>query len=104
MTYNTTISLDETTRSIAQERIKNLSAFVRDMIRIHYGVDKHTLEVQKYYFTIPGTVMGGRGKMVLIRRCNPYSKQGRCYLCWPESNSELSDMILEAALKEGEEC
>ena len=104
MSYNTTISLDETTQSIARERIKNLSGFVRDMIRIHYGVDKHTLEVQKYYFTIPGTTMGAKGRMVLIRRCNPYSKTGRCYLCWPQMEGELADQILNAALKEGEDC
>lgn len=101
MSYVTTISLDEVTHSIAKERIRNLSGFVRDMIRIHYGAERHTMSVQKYHVSLPGASFNDKPRMLTVPRCNPYSKLGRCYLCWPNGEGELEAQIIAAAEKEG---
>ena len=84
-----TISLDEVTRQIAKE-IPNFSEWVRMQLYLFaHNVEEFHLFPPDYRnrggYQMARTVGPGMPLMWSHQtfKCNPFSKRGRCFVCWP---------------------
>ena len=87
-----TISLDKATAELASN-IPNFSAWIRQQLLIEHiaqgGTTLHVYPEDQRHWKVQLPINEydsyGRRKMVYLDTglCNPHSKKGRCYTCWP---------------------